>query len=94
MNAHEEAQRGQRAKELLENDIFKESIVGLRQGILDKWRECPVRDIEGQHQLKLMDKLLGDIEGYIKIIAETGKMAEIQLEQERKVAELRKVGIR
>jgi hypothetical protein len=41
-----------------------------------------------------MDKLLGDIEGYIANIAKTGKMAAIQLEQEQKVEKLRKFGIR
>jgi hypothetical protein len=40
-----------------------------------------------------MDKLLSEIEGYFKQIIETGKMAEIQLDNEKKLVKLRKAGI-
>lgn len=94
MNLHDEAERGRDAKLLLENRIFTESVSKLKESIVDKWRSCPIRDREGQHELKLMDKVLTDIVGYIKQVADTGKMADIQLEQERKVQELKKAGIR
>jgi len=41
-----------------------------------------------------MDVILSNVENYIKQIADTGKMADIQLERERKVAKLKEVGIR
>jgi hypothetical protein len=94
MNVYEEDARGKQAADLLENSIYREAIDTLRQSLVDKWRSCPIRDKEGQHELKLMDKLVGDIEGYIANIAKTGKMAAIQLEQEQKVQKLRKFGIR
>ncbi len=46
------------------------------------------------HELKLMDKILTDFETYFRTLAETGKMADIQLEQEQKLLRLRKSGIR
>ena len=94
MNQYEESARGARASALLADEMFKETIAELRQGIMDKWRAAPIRDIEGQHSLKLMDKLLSDIVGYIQTVADTGKMAEIQLEKESKVANLRNYGIK
>ena len=94
MKLLDESERGFEASKLLENKIFTESINNLRESIIDKWRSCPIRDREGQHELKLMDKVLSDIVGYIKQVADTGKMADIQLEQERKIVELKKAGIR
>lgn len=94
MNTHDESVRGHEANQILEHPLFREAIDTMRQAIIDKWRAAPIRDREGMHELKLMDKLLSDLEGYFKHIAETGKMAEIQLEQARKVEKLRKAGIR
>ena len=94
MNVYEEDARGKQAEELLANTMFREAIDTLRQSLVDKWLSSPVRDVEGQHELRLMTKLLGDIEVYIKNIAQTGKMAEIQLEREHNVQQLKKYGIR
>jgi hypothetical protein len=94
MNPHEEVQQGYLAKQLLENEVFKSAFENVRVGIYEKWKSCPVRDVQGQHELKLMDKLLGELEGYIKQVVDTGKMAEIQLENERKLQLVRKAGIR
>ena len=89
MNLHTESQRGHTAKQLLENDIYKETFTLLRESIIQKWRDCPIRDKDGQHELKLMDKILSDIERHIKQVAETGKLADIQLEQEAKVEKIK-----
>jgi len=94
MNVYEEDARGRQATELLENPMFREAVDTLRQSLVDKWLSSPVRDIEGQHELRLMTKLLGDIEVYITNIAKTGKMAAIQLEKEHNAQRLKKFGIR
>jgi len=93
VNTHEEAQRGRTAEQLLESPMFREAMDGIRAGIIEKWRSCPIRDREGQHELKLMDKLLSDIEGYIKQVADSGKMAKITLEREEKLEKLNKAGV-
>jgi len=93
LNLYEDAQRAQRAKDLIENEQFKAAFIDIRAGIIEKWRSCPIRDIDGQHELKLMDKLLSEIEGYFKQIIETGKMAEIQLDNEKKLVKVRNAGI-
>jgi hypothetical protein len=94
MNAQEESARGNEARLLIENKIYQDTIRILRDGITQKWRDCPIRDKEGQHELKLMDKILTDIEKHIKQVADTGKMADILLAQEEKIELLRKAGIR
>mgnify|MGYP001118389449 CR=1 FL=1 len=65
----------------------------VKQGIIDKWQQAPLRDREGHHELKLMLKLLGDLTGYIQTTMETGKMAQIQLETERRMTKLHSVGL-
>lgn len=94
MNLHEDAQLGYEARQLLENELFRSALDNIRAGIVEKWRSCPIRDREGQHELKLMDKLLSELEGYIKQVVDTGKMAEIQLENERRMQLVKQSGIR
>lgn len=94
MNLHEESERGHHARLMLENPLFVEVTTSMRDGITDKWRSCPLRDREGAHELKLMDKLLTDFIAAFRHIAETGRMADIQLEQDKKIARLKKAGIR
>jgi len=94
VNVYEEDARGRQATELLDNAMFREAVDTLRQSLVDKWLSSPIRDIEGQHELRLMTKLLGDIESYISNIAKTGKMAAIQLEKEHNAQRLKKFGIR
>jgi len=59
-------------------------------------REIPARVLgeSVMHELKLMDKLLTDFIAAFRHIAETGRMADIQLEQDKKIARLKKAGIR
>lgn len=83
----EEASRGSRAKAVLESDIYKESVASVRSAIFEKWESCPIRDKEGQHELKIMLKLLKEVESHLKTVMETGKMATIQLENERTLKE-------
>lgn len=89
-----ETARGIRAKSLLENDVYKEAVQAVENGIVDRWKASPVRDIEGQAQLRLMHKLLTDLRGYIEEVAYTGKMAEQQLMHERGLRERAKDAVR
>lgn len=94
MGLDTESSRGHDARQLLDNPLYQECVQSLREAIISKWRSTPIRDREGAHELKLMDKLLSDIEQYFKTIAETGKIADIQIERERKMERLKKAGIR
>lgn len=93
MSTSEELRRGEQARQLLQNELYQDAVTQVRQAIIDKWISAPMRDIEGQHELKLMLKLLGDLTGYIQTTLETGKMAQIQVESERRMTKLRSVGL-
>ena len=77
-----DAARGARAKAVLESDIYREAHASVRQALLDKWEASPIRDVEGQHELKLMLKLLREVEKFMQEAVTSGKLAEIQLERE------------
>lgn len=90
MNLHEQSAKGTRAQQLIESDIYRDGIKGVRQAILDTWSSSPIRDVEGQHELRLMLKLLDDLEGHIVSMVNSGKLANVQIEQESKMKEMMK----
>ena len=81
-NLHQEASDGARAEALLRNETFQKALADVRQGIIAAWEKAPVRDHEGQQQLKLMLKLLNDVEANIKTVVQTGQLASLQISQE------------
>lgn len=89
-----EAERGIKARVVLENAIYQEAFQMVEQGIINAWKNAPVRDAEGQMHLKLMQKLLTELRAYIEEAAETGKMAAITLEQERSLAQRARDSVR
>ena len=82
MDYKEEIFRGEQAKNILESAIYKESWEKVREGIITAWETSPIRDKEGQHELKLMLKCLKDVQNYMENVVITGKMAKIHLEKD------------
>lgn len=82
MTADEEIRRGEQARLLLENEIFKETFESVESGIINAWRNSPIRDHDGHHELRLMLKLLTDVRRNVETVMQTGKMAKIQIERE------------
>jgi hypothetical protein len=78
-----EVEKGSRARALLESEPYKDAVTKVRQGIIDKWATSPVIDREGQHELRLMLKLLDDLEGNIRSVANDGKMAQEIISREK-----------
>lgn len=82
-----ELDRGNKAQEILDNELFKEAWQSVETALIQKWRDCPIRDKEGAHEIKLMLKLLDDVKGNIERVVESGKLAESRLQElKRRVA--------
>jgi hypothetical protein len=43
---------------------------------LERFEACPIRDIEGQHEIKLMLKLLVDVRANLQSVVDNGKVIE------------------
>ena len=83
-NVFKESELGARAEALLRDETYQNAVRSVREGIHLKWANSPVADVEGQHELRLMLKLLDDIESNIFEVVRTGKLAAAQIEQEKK----------
>lgn len=80
MSLNKEIAEGNRA-ELLLSDL-KPYFNMVEVAILDTWKKSPVSDEKGQHELRLMIKLLNDLQANIKTAIDTGKLAKIQVERD------------
>lgn len=74
MNDAEILARADRARDLLDNQEFENAVRAVRQALLDRFEECPIRDKEGQHEIKLMLKLLGDVKANLQSVVDSGKV--------------------
>ncbi len=90
MSLHEDAAKGTRAETLLKSDIYRDAHESVRKAILEKWASSPVADREGQHELRLMLKLLDDLHGNVLSMVNTGKLATAQIQHENKLKEMAK----
>ena len=78
-----EASRGQRAAQLLADELIQEAFALLRERYTAEWAGSPARDSEGREKLWLMLKCLNAVDAHLNEALTTGKMASVQLEQER-----------
>ena len=78
MSPEQEEIRGNEADRLLNDHLFKEAFTETEAAIVQRLKTCPVSDRELQHELILTLQLLNRVHGYIKTVAETGKLAKLQ----------------
>ena len=75
-------ERGQRAAAILGNPAFNEAFEMVKQAIFEAWSSAPIRDHEGQHELKLQLKLLGDVRANLERALSDGKLAAEELKRQ------------
>ena len=80
MNEKHDVLRGREASAVLENEAFKVAMIGLKSMVLDQWKQCPVRDREGQVLLLQLAKLTDKFEGILVGMIESGKLAQNKLD--------------
>lgn len=80
MTEKQAAQRGHEAALVLDNPAFKEALSQLREAVVKQWKECPVRDREGQLLLLQLAKLTDKFEGLLIGMVETGKLAQHRID--------------
>lgn len=85
MNAIE---RAQKAQHILNDPIFQEAFDSVRQALLQKFESAPVNDLEGMGKVRLCLKLLSDVKANLVAIVNDGKVAEFEMEEKKRVANL------
>lgn len=77
--------RAEKAKQLLDNELFKESFSTLKEQLVAKAETVGINDKETQHSIILSMQLLKRIESHIVRHINDGKVAEFSLKQKRKL---------
>ena len=83
----EEIARGNEARVILEAPLYVEAVETLRDRINTEWQNSPVRETEAREKLWMMLKCLNGVDGHLRVIMETGKLASLELEQKRTMSQ-------
>lgn len=75
-------QRGVDAALVLENEAYKQAMQALKDHVVESWKDCPVRDREGQLLLLQLAKLCDKFEATLNGMVENGKMSAYKLDIE------------
>lgn len=84
MTPEQELLRAGEARQMLDSALFQAARKDLEEKLAQLRRTVPISSTEMHTRLILMEQLKEQFFGYFEQIAQTGKLAEIQMEQERK----------
>lgn len=76
--------RGIKAERLLRDGMFTDAFDMVAKAIHERWEQCPLRDRDGAHELKLQLKLLGDVRANLEQAISDGKLAAAELQTQRR----------
>lgn len=85
--------RAKDAAQVLENEAYKEAMSLLKDSVVQKWRDCPIRDAEGQRLLLQMMKLADTFEDLLNGFVSAGQLAQhrIDIDKARNESTARKM---
>ena len=75
MDLEKEQQRGQRAKAILEDEIFVEALQKIRQDLELQWLNSDIKDSEQRENIFLMRRMTEVVVMQLQSVLETGKLA-------------------
>jgi hypothetical protein len=81
MNLPDQVSRGAEAQALLQNPFVQQAFKAVADAIHEQWANAPIRDVEGAHELKLMLKLLTDVQTVFELAVHDGRMASEELKR-------------
>jgi hypothetical protein len=71
----------ERARSLLNNELFNESFEVLRKDLMDRWSASGSSELEARESIWLAMRLLDKLYGHIQSIVETGHMNKVMDKQ-------------
>jgi hypothetical protein len=93
MTPEEELSRAGEAEQMLRSAIFQQARVNIEGQLAEARRIVPIRDTDMHTRLVLMEQLWGNLVAYFEQIAQTGKMAQVQLAEKQRQQSLIERGI-
>ena len=74
-----ELERGNKAKAILESDLFQESFDLLKADYINEWENSKLSETDQRERLYYMVANLDDVKLHFQTVLETGKLASKQL---------------
>lgn len=84
MNDQAKIERSQRVAKILKDPEFIAAFDNTKAAIFARIEETPIRDTDGLMQLRLCLKLLSDVRANMEHVLNDGKVAEFNIEQQKK----------
>lgn len=81
MDLDKEIDRGERARRILNDELFNEAFQLIRTNLLDNIENLSDSDERGVLHCKRMLHATNEVRRFFTTVMETGKMAKIQMEQ-------------
>ena len=87
MKIEERIYNGDRAREVLENEVFTAALADIKQEVIGQWQQSPARDSEGREKLWNLLKMAEKLEAMLITTMETGKLAKLDLEHKQSLSD-------
>lgn len=87
MTLDQEVSRGVQARQILEDQLFQESVKVVQDDIFEKFSSADPSNLEELRIQRLRLKCLADITRQIQTVMETGYLAEQEIERQKTLTE-------
>ena len=96
MSDHKDVLRAREAQAVLDNAAFQAAMDTLKTSVQQQWKECPIRDREGQVLLLQLAKLTDKFESLLIGMVKSGEFAQrkIDIDRERDEPKVRQIARR
>jgi hypothetical protein len=75
--------RAQDAALVMDNPAYKEAMQLLKESVVQKWRDCPIRDREGQLLYLQLAKLTDTFESLLNGFVQNGRLSQQRIEDDK-----------
>ena len=86
-------QRAGEARQILDSRLFQEARADIESTLASLRRSVSITSTDAHTRIILMDQLWGRLVDYFEQIAQTGKLASLQVEQEQRKRSLMEQGL-
>ena len=92
MNLEARMYDGNRAKEILESEVFTGAFDAIEAEVIEQWTNSPARDQAGRESLWQYLMLLRKVKTHLVTTMETGKLAALDLQHKQTMLERVRAG--
>tara|TARA_Y100001938_G_scaffold43150_1_gene59740 strand:- start:1257 stop:1496 length:240 start_codon:yes stop_codon:yes gene_type:complete len=78
MTPDQEQRRAELAKSVLDNPVFEEAVIKIKNDLYAEFQNSPARDSEGREKIYLMGKMFDLLLVHLRSVMETGKLNKLK----------------